>query len=371
MDRTTAAALAAALCVFVALAAAGSPRESSAAAATPGAPPAPPERLADTGLYADTSLSTVAQDVLPYSPQYPLWTDGATKRRWIRLPAGASIDARDADAWDFPVGTKLWKEFAFDRRIETRYLERVSSRAWVYATYLWTADGRDARLAPERGVKGATESKPGVRYDVPARADCRICHEGRRTPVLGFTALQLSPDRDPLALHADAPRPGDVDLRVLAARGLLRGLPASTLARPPRIAAPTPRARAVLGYLETNCAICHTASGELASLGLLLDAPLESRAGPASALATALGRPSRFRFQDARHDADLRLVAGDPERSVLALRLGSRRPAAQMPPLGTRAVDAEAVALIEAWIREDLAVPPSDPRPSSHPEIVR
>jgi len=38
--------------------------------------------------------------------------------------------------------------------------------------------------------------------------DCRACHEGRTTPVLGFSALQLSPDRDPNAPHAqfhDAP----------------------------------------------------------------------------------------------------------------------------------------------------------------------
>lgn len=371
MSRTPVAALLATLGVGTALALAAGPRAPQAAAAAVEAPPAPPERLADTGLYADAALSVVAADVLAYAPQYPLWTDGASKRRWIRLPAGTSIDARDPDAFDFPVGTRLWKEFAFERRIETRYLERVSARTWSYATYLWTPDGRDARLAPERGVRGATESRPGVRYDVPGRADCRICHEGRRTPVLGFTALQLSPDRDPLALHADAPRPGDADLVSLARRGLLRGLPASVLEHPPRIAAPTPRARAALGYLEANCAICHTSGGDLASLGLLLDAPLESRPGPASALATALGRPSRFRFADARHDADLRLVAGAPERSVLALRLATRRPSAQMPPLGTRAVDAEAVALIEAWIREDLAAPPASPRPSSHPEIVR
>ena len=77
-------------------------------------------RLADTGLYQDASAERVAADVLAYTPQYPLWSDGATKRRWIRLPPGAAIDASDPDAWVFPIGTQIWKEFSFGGRVETR-----------------------------------------------------------------------------------------------------------------------------------------------------------------------------------------------------------------------------------------------------------
>ena len=47
------------------------------------------------------------------------------KRRWISLPPGSAIDASDPDAWAFPVGTRLWKEFSFGgQRVETRYMER-------------------------------------------------------------------------------------------------------------------------------------------------------------------------------------------------------------------------------------------------------
>ena len=98
------------------------------------AAPAPlPQTLRETGLYADWESKRVADGNLPYSPQYPLWTDGAAKRRWIHLPAGKFIDARKPDAWEFPVGTKLWKEFSFGRRVETRYIERRAS-GWVYAS---------------------------------------------------------------------------------------------------------------------------------------------------------------------------------------------------------------------------------------------
>ena len=39
---------------------------------------------------------------LAFAPQYPLWTDGAAKRRWISLPPGTAIDASDPENWVFP-----------------------------------------------------------------------------------------------------------------------------------------------------------------------------------------------------------------------------------------------------------------------------
>ena len=47
------------------------------------------------------------------------------------------------------------------------------------------------------------------------------------------------------------------------------------------------------------------------------------------------------------------VVPGNPERSVLWLRMGTRE-TGHMPPLGTTIVDDQALALIEGWIRDDL-----------------
>src|SRR5688572_19859367 len=71
-----------------------------------------PRLLSDTGLYLRQS-GTLAVDPRnrPFSPQYPLWSDGAAKSRWVQLPAGATIDARDLDRWTLPAGTRFWKEF--------------------------------------------------------------------------------------------------------------------------------------------------------------------------------------------------------------------------------------------------------------------
>ncbi len=323
----------------------------TSAVPAPGAGPAP--RLSATGLYQGAGVTRVHPKLLSFAPQYPLWTDGAEKSRWIQLPAGTSIDASDPDVWIFPAGTRLWKEFRFGgRRVETRTMERLADGSWRYATYLWLPDESDAVLAPAEGTTVPVSGAAG-RHEIPSEADCRSCHEGRTTPVLGFSALQLSPDRDPGAVHAEPAREGDVNLTALVERGLVRGLPPELVATPPRIDAPTPTARAALGYLHGNCGGCHNREGPLASVGLVLAQPA-SGDGADEVLASALARPSRFRLAD-RPDAEQRLAPGRPEASVLALRMHARDPAVQMPPMGRLTVDEEALALIERWIDQDLA----------------
>jgi hypothetical protein len=273
------------------------------------------------------------------------------------------VDASDPDVWSFPAGARIWKEFSFGERVETRYMERLEGGRWLYATYAWTASGEDAVLVPERGLRGAHEIRPGLRHDIPGVEDCKACHEGGLSPVLGFTALQLSPDRDPLAPHAEPVQEGGVDLAALVRRGLVRGLAAGLASAPPRIASATARGRAAQGYLHGNCASCHNARGPLASLGLDLEqrvAPGPSQAG----LPTALARPSQFHMPGEPAGA-MRLLPGAPERSVLYRRIASRSPLAQMPPLGTGAVDEEAGALLEGWILEDLAA--DAPAPGTEP----
>ena len=321
-----------------------------------------PARLSDTGLYAPGSIQQTRAGVHSFSPQYPLWSDGAEKRRWIALPAGKAIDASRPDAWVFPPGTRLWKEFAHDgKAVETRYIERRADDSWRFATYVWAEDGRDALLAPERGTVLPVAAAPGGRYGVPGRGDCIACHGGATVPVLGFGALQLSPDRDPLAAHARPPQAGDVDLRSLVLRGALRGLPAAMLTQPPRIAAATPVERAALGYLHANCSHCHHSAGNQVPVRLTLAQsaadPLRSRA---EALASAVAAPSRY--QPGGGDGAARVVVpGDAAASVLAARMQSRQPRAQMPPLGTQVPDPEGLALIHRWINHDLTTKKESP----------
>lgn len=308
-----------------------------------------PRLLAETGLYsADGSIDPRNA---PFSPQYPLWTDGAAKARWIHLPAGSRIDVGDVDAWRFPVGTKLWKEFAWEgHKVETRFFW-LTPTGWRYASYVWNAEQTEARLAPAEGLPRAFALAGGKPHAVPGRADCLACHASAPSPVLGFTALQLSDDRDPLAPHAEPLPVGALTLSALVAGGRLEPERPELAARPPRIEARNATERAALGYLSANCGACHNSSGPLGRLGFdLLHKVAGEGWAPEPALATALEAPTRFAVPGIAADSTRFIAAGAPARSALHYRMGSRRAASQMPPLGSAVVDTAAVALVERWI---------------------
>lgn len=311
-------------------------------------PTAAPARLSETGLY--TSAGVVDPANRPFTPQYPLWTDGAAKSRWIHLPAGTRIDVADADAWQFPVGTKLWKEFAWNgRKVETRFSWRASERGWVFATYVWNEAQDDATLAPAEGVPGVVDVGAVRRHSIPGLADCESCHSA--TPVLGFDALQLSDDRDPLAPHAEPPPPDAVTLATLLAEDLLAPSRHEWVRDPPRIRTTDPVERAALGYLSGNCGGCHDSRGPLARIGMVLRhdvaAPPDA---PEPAFATAVGVAGDFVVPGVDPRDSRRVAPGAPERSAILARMRSRRPSSQMPPLGTVLQDAQAIELIERWI---------------------
>jgi hypothetical protein len=324
--------------------------------------PGPPADLAATGLYSDFGAKVIDPRHLAYSPQYPLWSDGATKRRWIFLPPGKKIDAVDPDVWSFPVGTKVWKEFSFGgRRVETRYMESTARDVWRLATYAWNADESAATLVPASGLRNAAEIRPGVRHDLPGVPDCRACHDDhRRTEVLGFSALQLSSDRDPNAPHAEPFEPGMVTLATLIERGLLKSVPPGWATTPPRIAG-DPTARAALGYLHSNCGNCHNPAGALESVTV----PLRHSVTPDASentIATAVGRRTeRFVIPGFAPEETFFIRVGDPARSAVLYRMATRDPNHQMPALGTKIVDAVAVDLIRRWIGDAPHVQPQRP----------
>jgi hypothetical protein len=259
-----------------------------------------PGELSQTGLYSDFASRTISPRNLAYSPQYPLWSDGAQKRRWIYLPPGGTIDASDPDVWTFPIGTKIWKEFSFNGRpVETRLIERVGSTEWRFMSFAWKDDGSAAVLAPPTGLRDVAEIQPGLRHDIPSVLDCQACHVNRTTEVLGFSALQLSPDRDPSAPHAESLSSGMVTLPRLIKRRLLRSFPQTWLDHPPRIEAAGANGRPALGYLHANCGNCHNSNGTLDVINLLLRHSLAPGLLDEPALRTAVNRTGHFRIPGA------------------------------------------------------------------------
>jgi hypothetical protein len=324
---------------------------TSDADARRGRSPVAPQLLSQTGLYV-AGTTTVEVRNRPFSPQYPLWTDGAAKRRWIRLPEGAAIDARDDARWGFPVGTKFWKEFQFGgRRVETRFMWKAREDAWVFASYVWNGDQTDAVLAPVSGERNVAEVGPGARHSVPSIDDCYACHEGQS--VLGFTALQLSTDRDPLAPHREPLEPDMLTVRSLVDEQRLKPARPDLVAQPPRIQAATPEARAALGYLATNCGICHR---EGAAIDTHLRLQPTAGGDVRGVLEAVRSAPVEWAIPSAGERATRFVTPGHPELSSIVARMKSRRPSTQMPPLGTVVVDQQAVDLVTAWIMESPKV---------------
>jgi len=188
--------------------------------------------LRDTGLFEAGSVDRIRAGNTPFTPQFPLWTDGQSKRRWLYLPPGTAIDASDPDRWEFPRGTRAWKEFSAGGRVETRLIERLADGSWRFASYVWNAEGTEATLAPAEGLP---------ERGIPSRQDCLACHEGAPAPLLGYSAVQLGGG----------------------------------------IAARTPDERAALGYLHGNCGHCHNANA-LEATGLFL---AQSASSPARSAA--------------------------------------------------------------------------------------
>lgn len=273
------------------------------------------------------------------------------------LPPGAQIDASDVDDWKFPVGTRFWKEFSFGGRpVETRMLWQSSPGQWSFATYLWRADGSDAELVGATGMPRSAEITQGKFHAIPGIDECRACHLAGANPVLGFGAMQLSPDRDPLALHAEPLAPGSLDLASLLARGWLSSARTDLLESPPRMRASSAETRSVLGYLAANCGTCHNSQGPLARLGLDLRAAarLEGALSERDILASLVGAAD-YAIPNVPAGSTRWFHPGAPELSSAVYRMSSRRPISQMPPLGTCLVDRQAVERISQWVRTDLA----------------
>lgn len=287
-----------------------------------------PERLSDTGLYTNLEREELAPEVVPYTPRFSLWSDGSEKRRWIALPEGRRIDTSDMDDWIFPEGTKLWKEFTVDgKRTETRLLAKSgpSESDWSAVSYVWNAEGTDALAAPF----GASNSHDTA-HDVPAASECSACHGGRRSFVLGFSAIQL----------AEPAPPGELDLAQLMDGGRLTHPPDV-----PPVVPGTAREVNVLGYLHANCSSCHNQARPARRGARCFDPQddldftlaVDQLDEPASTptYRTAVGGV---------------IAPGNPAESRLLELVGNRGFFRQMPPLATEQVDAAAVAELRAWI---------------------
>jgi hypothetical protein len=290
----------------------------------------PPENLSETGLYSDIASETLSAGVLHFEPKYPLWSDGAEKARYAYIPKCATIDTSDMDHWEMPVGTRFWKEFTRDGiRVETRLIHRFGPGPddWIFAAYQWGVAPSEAVHVPD-GVVDAN----GTGHDIPPESLCLLCHKGLPERVLGFSAFQLSHDNSGV---------GET-MATLSAAGKL------SVPKPEGFTVPGDAVdQAALGYLHANCGNCHNPTGVVfidMHLRLLVS---NTTVEATDTFTTAVGKPAlNFPCNGCN-----RITPGDPLNSAVIIRMSTRAPADQMPPLATEIVDAAGVATVSEWIQ--------------------
>jgi uncharacterized repeat protein (TIGR03806 family) len=314
----------------------------------------PVEKLSATGCMSASDPRRMADSVIPYDVNSPLWSDAALKTRGMVIPQGQKIHvlncaahpdecrygSEDDGRWIFPVGTVLVKNFMFDDKlVETRLFVRRDEKTWVGYGYQWNEQQTEATVVPDedRTVMFDTGQRQ-VSWTYPSRYNCMLCHNKPGGSSLGPETRQLNRvqsgenllDKLERLNVFDAPLP----------KPYLEALPTpydSLEGKPPSGASNEQLTRS---YLHANCAFCHRADGNPGTLDLRYGVPLAKTAACNTPPMNGGAGLSTYTL----------LTPGKPTESVLFARMQTLDDKNRMPQIGTYVVDQPAVKLVSDWI---------------------
>jgi uncharacterized repeat protein (TIGR03806 family) len=273
-----------------------------------------PALLSETGCVDPDDPTQPGEALIAYDVAHPLWSDGASKARWLALPDGTTIDDVSGDL-DLPIGSVLVKEFTVDgHRIETRLMVRHEDGGWGGYVYAWRDDESDADLLPAGALLNQGT------WLAPSRSDCSRCHTEAAGGSLGLEVAQLGEQIDDF-VKMDLMAEAEVDEDPLV------GPDAGDLDA------------AMRSYLHVNCSNCHRPDG-----GARTDLDFRREA-----TRVELGLCEDPKHGDLGVDGAQVISPGKSAESLMYLRM-SRRDANQMPPIGSLQVDDAAVARMAQWI---------------------
>jgi uncharacterized repeat protein (TIGR03806 family) len=300
------------------------------------------DKLSATGC-ADVSNPTLPSvGLIPYVPNAPFWSDGATKRRWLGLPDGLTINpSATSGDWSFPLGTVLRKDFSVGNQlIETRLLMRHPDGVWAGYTYYWNAAQTDA----SRVSNGLDVNVSGQTWHIPSESECMRCH----TQAAGYSLGLETGQQNGSLTYPVAPSPPFTgnsanQLFTLNSIGLFNPAISADPATLPAYPDPygsggtvSERARA---YLHTNCSQCHRPGG-----GTPVNLDLRYQTAIAATNTCGVTPSDNLGISGAAV-----IAPANPDASILYVRM-SQRGANQMPPIATKLVDTGGAALLRAWI---------------------
>jgi uncharacterized repeat protein (TIGR03806 family) len=297
-----------------------------------------PSLLSQTGCADPQNVRLPYVGLIPYELNSPLWSDGASKTRFMALPEGQNIRVEADGDFSFPTGSVLVKNFFRDAQLlETRLLMN-SSDGWAGYTYVWNDAQNEAILGD---ASGGTVTIAGKAWTYPSRAQCLGCHTAAARHALGPELSQLQRTTSYFYTNEVAQQ-----LPTLEHIGVLT-LPATlpeALPKPFGSASVESRARS---YLHSNCSNCHRPTGPT-------PAAIDFRY-TTSFKDTNTCNVDPTRGNVGISDMPKLLATTAPDRSVIARRMSD--PMYRMPAFGSSMVHDEGVALIREWIAATQSCP--------------
>jgi uncharacterized repeat protein (TIGR03806 family) len=295
-----------------------------------------PTALSQTGCVNPDEPAEVTGGLIPYDVNSAFWTDGAGKHRWLALPDRDTIALNSDGDFEFPPGSVLVKEFSLSgKRIETRLFARHDDGSWAGYSYAWNEDESDAFLVGRAGIEIDLGDR---KYTIPSRNQCMACHTEAGGWTLGLEIRQQNRE-------FEYPSTGRVanQLTTFDYIGLFEDrLPDATTnlgafsAIDDASASFQERGRS---YLHSNCSSCHQPDGGGRGPADLRYQPLEQMH-----ICDVPPEVGDLGIEGARL-----LAPGDPERSIISVRMRSLGPDG-MPPIGKNRVDIDATAVMDEFI---------------------
>lgn len=293
-------------------------------------------------------------NVIAYEPASGLFTDYASKKRFIWMPGGvAATYVADNKIMDFPVGTVLIKTFYYTtiqpanttKIIETRLMIRKAD-GWKFYEYLWNDEQTDADLVAAEdfangGSKTITFAKPSgeiitTDYRIPSDAECLACHKINEIPTpIGVKPQNLNHN------HMYGNSNKNI-LQKLVEQGYLQSYPSNIVSTIDYHDTTKPIDLRMRSYLDANCAHCHQDQARCEYRPIRLQYSLTD---VDSNIGICL-------LADEQISSSLTKIIspGNYNKSVMHFRLKSNDESQRMPLLGRTIVHDEGVELLEEYI---------------------
>jgi len=316
----------------------------------------PYQKLSDYHFYKNEIKNLLPNDrVLPYKPASELFTDYASKSRFVWLPKNTKASlTHPHQIAQLPLGAVLIKNFFYEnlipnnhrRVIETRLLIHTND-GWQPFTYIWNDSQTDAVLNDDGQTisiewkKTASETIQ-IDYQIPSKIMCSQCHATNFDETIypiGIKPYHLNNTY----YYADGPKNQWQKWQDV---GYLNPINVSLDDPTVDYRVPTENLhKRVRSFLDINCAHCHRVDTEAELLPLKFSYHLTASNNGLGICDDRILPAPNPGFSGQHY-----ILPNQPELSLIYHKININTPGLLMPPVGRSIINQEAVNLLQEWI---------------------